>query len=102
MIKEILSIDFEKNMMNDTLKVVKFGASWCGSCKEIQPAFEKIAREETNVLFFDMDADKNVEFVTGIGIKSLPTFGFYKDGKLIHLDKSLHAYSLKAKIDELK
>jgi len=44
---------------NPTITVViKFGADWCGPCKQVAPTYEKKARElENRALFYTVDVD---------------------------------------------
>ena len=81
--------------------VVKFGAEWCAACKAIAPAFEALPEEFKNVLFADIDADSNTDFVISMGIKSLPSFAFYKNGELQSIEKGLTHLQLKERASQL-
>lgn len=100
MIKEINATEFN-SVIEQGVTLVKFGAAWCTACKAIHPALEELSEQIKNVRIVEIDADKNVEFVVGKGIKSLPTFGFYKNGEQISLDKGLNKTQIKDKLTDL-
>jgi thiol-disulfide isomerase/thioredoxin len=41
-----------------TLVVIDFSASWCGPCRFIHPIYEKMAAENTDVTFAEVDVDE--------------------------------------------
>lgn len=54
---------------------VKFGASWCGPCNKIAPAFEQIGEKWSDrVRLFTVNADDSMNLMTFYNVKSLPTF----------------------------
>lgn len=63
--------------------VVDFYAPWCGKCKMIAPFYNKLAGERTNVTFASVDTtDERMEkFSADFGVKHIPSFHFFKDGK---------------------
>lgn len=61
--------------------VIDFFATWCGPCKRIAPAFEKLAESITSIQFFKVDVDESPELVNQFDISAMPTFVFLKDGK---------------------
>ncbi|XP_035798658.1 thioredoxin-like [Amphiprion ocellaris] len=68
------------------LVVVDFTATWCGPCKQIGPEFEKLSQlpENSNVIFLKVDVDEAEDVSSHCGIKSMPTFHFYKNGAKLH------------------
>ena len=67
------------------LVVIDFFATWCPPCRMIAPKFEGWAKEyvDKNVMFFKLDVDQVEEVVMQERIESMPTFLFFKDGKLV-------------------
>lgn len=65
------------------LLVVDFTASWCGPCRKIAPVFEQCAQEYPNITFVKVDVDKAQGIASKCGIRSMPTFHFYKNGTLV-------------------
>lgn len=102
MINTINKEDFDILKTGNNLKVLKIGAEWCSACKAIHPIMDKMSEDNSNVDFYDMDADKNQDFVVNLGIKSLPSFIFYKEGKEILIEKGLNYISLKKRIQEFQ
>ncbi|GAA2185974.1 thioredoxin [Leucobacter alluvii] len=61
--------------------VVDIWAAWCGPCKQIAPILDQLATDYAGrIKIVKIDADQNPEAVTAIGVTSIPTLGFYKDG----------------------
>ncbi len=55
-----------------------FTAKWCPPCRRIGPFLAELSEETTDVEFGKVDIDENDEAAQMAGIKSIPTFKFYK------------------------
>jgi len=65
---------------------VKFGASWCGPCKEFAPIYHKAAGKDKNALFYEVEIDRDESsesLATDMGITSLPTVKGFFNGEEI-------------------
>ena len=84
---EILYLDelevFNQSINKSKLVVVDFTASWCGPCKAIAPIYQELANKYTNCDFYKVDVDDGEDIAAECQIKSMPTFNFYKNGKLV-------------------
>ena len=69
----------------DKLVVVDFTATWCGPCKQIAPRFKELSEEgqNGNVLFLKVDVEEAPDVAAECKISAMPTFHFYKNGKLV-------------------
>ncbi|KAG8467076.1 hypothetical protein KFE25_000392 [Diacronema lutheri] len=67
----------------DKLVVVDFTAAWCGPCQRIAPKVQELS-EMTDIVVVKVDVDENQETAEKCKISSMPTFQFYKHGKLVH------------------
>uniref|UniRef100_A0A3B4F875 Thioredoxin domain-containing protein n=1 Tax=Pundamilia nyererei TaxID=303518 RepID=A0A3B4F875_9CICH len=77
------------NYFNNILKeagnklvVVDFTATWCGPCQRIAPKMA-VAPENANVIFLKVDVDAAHDVSSSCGIRSMPTFQFYKNGQKV-------------------
>ncbi|CAK9323808.1 unnamed protein product [Citrullus colocynthis] len=67
------------------LVVVNFTATWCGPCRAMAPVLEDLASKmSTNdVIFLKVDVDELMSVANELGVGALPSFQFYKKGKLV-------------------
>jgi thioredoxin 1 len=67
---------------NPGVVIFKFGATWCGPCKMLQPVIENaIPQMPNNVLFYDIDVDESIDL-----------YAFLKSKKMINGIPALLAY----------
>lgn len=82
---EITSEELKQKIENGEKLVVDFYGVWCGPCKVMKPAFEKLAEqyrnENSEVQLYTMDVDKNKELAASLGIRAIPTVKTFSGGK---------------------
>ncbi|KAJ3116411.1 Cytoplasmic thioredoxin isoenzyme 2 [Physocladia obscura] len=76
-------------------------ATWCGSCKAISPVFAELSRDNDNLVFFKVDVDEVPEAAEAAGIRALPTFQFYQQGKKVDELVGAHAAKLKGLVAQV-
>ncbi len=70
--------------------LVDFWAEWCGPCRMLGPTIDEIAEEyDGRVIVAKMDIDTNQTVPAELGIQSIPTVLFFKDGELVHREVGL-------------
>jgi thioredoxin 1 len=64
--------------------VVDFWAPWCGHCRMVAPALEKLAVEwNGRVKIAKVNVDENPRIAGMYGIQSIPTMMVVKNGKIV-------------------
>ena len=89
---------FQQMVKGDKPVLVDFWAPWCGYCRRIAPAFEKIADEYSDRLVAaKVDIDQEPQLAEGEQIEVIPTLVLYRNGAAVD---SIVAPTSKAMIDQ--
>ncbi|WP_035723564.1 thioredoxin [Fodinicurvata fenggangensis] len=83
LIKESNLQSFRADVIDASMQqpvLVDFWAEWCGPCKQLGPALEKVVKEARGtVKLVKIDVDQNQELAQQLRIQSLPTvYAFYQ------------------------
>lgn len=72
-----------KELINtDPVMLVEFFATWCPHCRAMQPVVGQVKELlDGRVPVVQLDLDKNSDEADEAGVRSVPTFIVYKDGK---------------------
>ncbi|CAI5732843.1 unnamed protein product [Peronospora destructor] len=62
--------------------IVYFTAKWCPPCKMIGPIYDELRHKDID--FAKLDVDELNETTSKAGVRSMPTFFYFQDGKLQH------------------
>ena len=80
--QEVTDQSFEQDVLKSDVPVlVDFWAEWCGPCKMLTPAVEKVANEyEGKAKVVKLNIDDNPAVPQQYGIKGIPTLILFKGG----------------------
>lgn len=90
---------FQKEVQeNGRLVLVDYWAPWCGYCRRISPALDKVAQQYADrILIAKVNIDEDPALAQQEKIDVIPTMVIYKDGKALG---NIVAPDSKAKIEE--
>ena len=75
---------FEAMMQEGKILLVDYWAPWCGYCRRIGPAYEKIAEQyEGKIVVAKVNIDEEPRLAMEERIEVIPTLVLYRDGKAI-------------------
>ena len=86
---ELTSEQLKVKLISDENFVLDLYATWCGPCKVMLYNMEKAEtllqeNQNTNYTFYKYNIDSDRELAMDLGIRSVPTIKFYKNGKEYH------------------
>lgn len=83
--KDVTSASFAAEVIQDSRKqpvLVDFWAPWCGPCKQLQPALEKVVKaSKGKVKLVKMNIDEHPGIAGQLGIQSIPAVIAFKNGQ---------------------
>jgi thioredoxin 1 len=76
---------FDQEVLRSASPVlVDFWAPWCGPCRMVEPAVEKLAQEHAGRLrVVKVNADENPDVMMRYGVQSIPTMMIVRDGQIV-------------------
>lgn len=69
---------------NNSNVIIDVWASWCGPCKMMLPMVSSIVTEDTTLTLVKVNADEATGIAKQYNVRSLPTFIFVKDLKVVN------------------
>ena len=90
-VQEINGTSFDAFAQKNSAAVIDVWAPWCGPCRMVSPVVDRLSEKYSGkVAFGKMNSDDNGEKAGALGIMSIPTLLFYRQGKLV--DRIVGAY----------
>ncbi len=101
---EVKDVDFKGQLDSNPNTVVKYFASWCGSCRLLAPKFRRLSEEGgyAGVNFLEVDAENNPEARKMAGVSNLPFVATFKNGELVEGVSTSKEEAIREMIDKIK
>jgi thioredoxin 1 len=104
MVTELNDSNFQSTLQNANVPVlVDFSASWCQPCQALAPTIEKVASEyKGRISVYKIDIDSAQDSAASLGIMSVPTCVFFKQGKEVdRFTGNLDLRTVKSHVDRV-
>lgn len=91
--------EYDQAIASQSLSVIDWWAQWCSPCLQIAPKIEQLTKSYPTVKFYKIDVDAASDIATRAGISAMPTFHFYKNGKLLDTVVGARLSAIKDKLE---
>jgi putative thioredoxin len=86
---DVNEIDFEKSVIERSRQIpviVDLWAEWCGPCKQLSPALEKLTAEQNGrIILAKVDVDANQQLAAAFNVQSIPSVFLVLGGQVAPL-----------------
>ena len=72
--------EFDQILKNNENVLVDFWAQWCGPCKMLAPALDRLQEEVHNILIVKVNINEVQDVPAKYGVRSIPTLLKFKNG----------------------
>lgn len=73
--------------------IIDISSEWCEPCKILSPLLEKF-RDKGLINLIQIDLYQQSDLVNSLGITSVPTLLFFKDGKLLEKEIKIEGHAM--------
>ncbi|OGM40167.1 thioredoxin [Aspergillus bombycis] len=85
---KVVKIETEQEFREKVLEasgpvVLDCFAEWCGPCKAIAPKLAQFSEQYPSAKFYKIDVDQLEKVAAELGVRAMPTFMLFKDGKKV-------------------
>ena len=104
MVVSLTAENFEAEVLESKIPVIIDAyAVWCGPCKQMAPILEEVEKELAGVYkICKVDVDEERDLAVTLRVQSIPTFIFFKEGKVVGKETGyMNKASFKAKIESI-
>lgn len=96
---------FDKTISSagSSLVIVDYSTTWCGPCKVIAPKFDELSDKYPDAVFLKVIGDASPDaskLMKREGVRSVPSFHYFKDGKKIDVVNGANAEAIEAAINK--
>lgn len=75
-------MDYNQLINSNPVVLVEFYATWCPHCRRMMPVVDDVRQlVDGQAKIYQLDIDQNNDIADDAGVKSVPTFIIYRDGK---------------------
>lgn len=80
-------LTFDRFLQDHPRVVVDVWAAWCAPCRRFAPIFEQASGDWRGVVEFGkLQVEREPSLVTRLGIRSIPSLLFFRDGRLVRTE----------------
>jgi thioredoxin 1 len=83
MITELTNKNFEQAVQLPGIVVVDCWAAWCGTCKQFEKVYRRVAEKRSQHTFTKLDTETHKDLRSALGISHIPSLLLYRDGILL-------------------
>jgi thioredoxin len=85
---EITQEELKQKIKNGDKLIIDFWAKFCGPCKVMKPAFDKVSEElregNSEVQLYTLDVEENRDLAVELGVRAVPTLKSFSNGKEVY------------------
>jgi thioredoxin 1 len=81
--KKVNAAEFREIAQNHPYVVVKFGANWCGPCRQLSPIIKLVEPSFPQIEFLEIDVDHELDLAVEFEVNGLPNIVFVSHGETL-------------------
>ncbi len=99
----LTAANFDEVVDNRDMVVIDFWAQWCGPCKSFAPVFKAVSEQYPDVLFANVDTEKETKLAEDFNIRSIPLVMILRQNIVVYSESgALPASALEDLIEQAK